>query len=124
MFSKAQIAKLSVENQELLAEMELSKTRRREKLLERARGLDWRSRYWPLSVFAIFIILVAFYHFGPANEKVKMDLLYFFAGMTLVNVLIFHIVRSNRRLDALLELLEMDHKLQDDVGFSKDETVG
>src|SRR5476649_2054720 len=44
MFTKAQIAKLSAEDQELLANLELSKTRQRQKLLEQARGRsDWRS---------------------------------------------------------------------------------
>jgi len=51
MFTKAQIAKLPVEQQEMLAQIELSKARRREQLLEKARGLD-RSRYLPLCFFA------------------------------------------------------------------------
>jgi hypothetical protein len=45
MFTKAEVAKMSVEQQEILAQIELSKTRRRQKLLELARGLDWRSRF-------------------------------------------------------------------------------
>jgi hypothetical protein len=124
MFSKAQIAKLAVEDQELLAEMVLSKTRRREKLLELARGRDRRSRYFPIYFFAFLLLLVAFYHFNFLRSQEHPEVLYIPAGATFVSTLIFHIARVNRRLDALIKLLEMDGKLQDDVGVSKDETVG
>jgi len=124
MLTKAQVAKLPVEDQEVLAEfeaqIELSKTRRRQKLLEQARGLD-RSRYWPLSFFAVFMIFIAFYYFNFFHVQEKPDILYFFAGMTLVNGFIFHISRTNRRLDALLELLDFDRQNQNDSNNSKNE---
>jgi hypothetical protein len=123
MFTKAEVAKMSVEQQEILAQIELSKTRHRQKLLEQARGLDWRARYWPLSFFAVFMIFIAFYYFNFFRVQEKPDILYFFAGMSLVNGFIFHITRTNRRLDALLELLDFDHKNQNDNN-SKDEKIG
>src|SRR6266481_1828311 len=103
MFTKAQIAKLSVEDQEFLARIELSKTRQRQKLLELARGLDWRSRYWPLDFLRV---------------QEKPSLLIFFAGVMVMNGLAFHIGRVNRRLDALVELLDFDHKNQGDSNNS------
>ncbi len=107
MITKAQIAKLPVEQQEVLAQIELSKTRCRQKLLEQARGLDWRSRYWPLCFFAAFMGFIAFYYFDFLHIQEKP-----------------HITRTNRRLDALLELLDFDRQNQKDSDISKDEKVG
>src|SRR6266481_7444986 len=118
MFTKAQIAKLSVEDQEFLARIELSKTRQRQKLLELARGLDWRSRYWPLYFFAAFMGFIVFYYFDFLRVQEKPSLLIFFAGVMVMNGLAFHIGRVNRRLDALVELLDFDHKNQGDSNNS------
>jgi hypothetical protein len=124
MFTKAEVVKMSVEQQEILAQIELSKARRRQKLLDMARGRDWRSRYFPLYIFAIFIILLAYYYF-VASRLPKSDALdYFPVGMMAVSLLIFHITRLNRRVDALLELLDFDHKNQNDSSNPKDEKVG
>ena len=112
MLTKDQIAQLSVEDQEMLAKMELGKGRQRQFLLEQARGLDRHSRYWPLYFFAVFIIFIAFYYFNFFHVQEKPAILYLFAGIGFVNGLIFHITRSNRRLDALVELLDEEGKLQ------------
>jgi hypothetical protein len=120
MFTKNEVAKMSAEQQEVFAKIELSKTRHRQKLLELARGRDWRSRYFPLYIFAIFIILLAFYYFLPSRLQ-NSEIIYFPAGMACAGVLIFHITRLNRRVNALLELLDFDHKNQDDSHNSKDE---
>jgi len=124
MFSKAQIAKLSVEDQELLAEMELSKTRRREQLLERARGQDWQSRYWPLYFLSIFVVLSALYYFDVFHLQKDRMFFYLVGGITVLNVLIFNIARANRRLDALMELLDFDRKNPCGSNNSKDENIG
>ena len=124
MITKAQIAKLSVEDQELLARLELSKTRQREQLLKEARGLDWRSRYFPLYIFVVVIILTALYYFDTSYFQKNPITVYFLAGMFVVAVNRFHIQRLNRRLDALLELLDFDHKNQADSLNSKDEKIG
>jgi hypothetical protein len=120
MFTKAEVAKMSPEQQEILAQIELGKTRRRQKLLELARGLDWRSRYFPLNIFAVFIILLAFYYFLPSRLQ-NSEVIYLLAGMACAGVLISYITRLNRRVDALLELLDFDHKNQNGSDISKDE---
>jgi hypothetical protein len=122
MWTKAELAKLTVEQQEVLARFELSKLRQRQQLIEVARGRDWRSRYFPLYIFTIFIILLAFFYFEPSRLQ-KPDVLYYPAGMLCVGVLVFHITRLNRRVDALLELLDFDHKNQNDSKNSKDEKI-
>ena len=94
MFTKAEVAKMSPEQQEILAQIELSKTRRRQKLLEQARGLDWQARYFPLGIFALFMIFVGFYYFNLFRVQEKPSLLIFFAAMMFVNGLIFHISRT------------------------------
>jgi hypothetical protein len=124
MFTKAEVAKMPVEQQEILAQIELSKTRRRQKLLDQARGLDWRVRYWPLFFFGIFMAFVAFYYFNFFHVQERPAILCVFAGMMFVNGLIFHISRTNRRLDALLELLDFDRQNQSDSDISKDEKIG
>jgi len=123
MFTKAEVSKMSVEQQEILAQIELSKTRRRQKLLELARGLDWRSRYFPLNILAVFIILLAFYYFLPSRLQ-NSEVIYLPAGMMCGGVLVFYITRLNRRVDALLELLDFDRQNQDDGNKSKAEKAG
>src|SRR5471032_3011900 len=114
MLTKAQIVKLPVEQQELLAQIELSKTRRRQKLLELARGLDWRSRYWALYFFAVFLAFGAFYYFNFFRVQEKPAILYLFAGMAFVNGLFIQISRLDRRVTALLELLDFDRQNQNE----------
>jgi hypothetical protein len=124
MVTKAQIAKLPVEQQEILAQIELSKTRRRQKLLELARGRDWRSRYFPLYIFAVFLIFITFYYFDCFHVQEKPFILYLPLGMGFVFSLISYMTRTDRRLDALIELLDFDHKNQDDSNNSKNEKTG
>jgi hypothetical protein len=124
MWTKAEIAKLTVEQQEVLARFELSIARRRQKLLEEARGLDWRSRYWPLYPFAMFMIFVVFYCFDYLHFQENPGVLYLVAGMMAASRLILYITGINRRLNALLELLDLDHKIRDDRNNSKDEKAG
>ena len=124
MWTKAEMAKLTVEQQEVLARFELSMARQRQKLLEEARGLDWRSRYWPLFPFAMFMIFVVFYYFDGLHFQEKPGVLYLVAGMMAVSGLIFYITGINQRLNALLELLDLDRKIRDDRNNSKDEKAG
>ena len=124
MFTKAEVAKMSVEQQEILAQIELSKTRRRQKLLDLARGLDWRSRYWPLYFLAVLMAFGAFYYFNFFHVQEKPAILYLFAGMAFVNGLFIQISRLDRRVTALLELLDFDRQNQDDSNNTKDEKVG
>ena len=124
MFTKAEVAKMSVEQQEILAQIELSKARRRQKLLDLARGRDWRSRYFPLYIFAVFLIFITLYYFDCFYVQEKPFILYLPLGMGFVFSLISYMTRTDRRLDALIELLDFDHKNQDDGNNSKDKKAG
>jgi Flp pilus assembly protein TadB len=125
MFTKAEAAKLPVEQQEILAQLELSNLRQRQQLLKEAHGLDWRSRYFPIYTFVIFLILIAFSCFAPVSEEVRMYALYVLAGLMFVSCVVYaHTTRINRRLDALLKLLEMEHKFQNSGDISKDKKIG
>jgi hypothetical protein len=50
MFTKAEVAKMSDEQQEAWAKIELSKLRQRQQLIEVVRGRDWRSRCIPIFI--------------------------------------------------------------------------
>ena len=119
MLTKEQVAQLSVEDQEMLAKIELGKGRRRQFLLEQARGIDRRSRYWPIYFFAIFVFFIALYYFNVFQVQKDPTFLYLFAGIGIMNGLIFHISRTNRRIDALVELLDEDVKLENLNAHSK-----
>ena len=108
MLTKAEVGKLSVEQQETLAQLELRQAQRRQKLLEQARGLDWRSRYFPLYISGIFLVFISAYYFNFFRCQEQPSIFYFPAGMVVVFTLVFHITRTNRRLDALLELLNLE----------------
>src|ERR1019366_2549010 len=102
MFTKAEVAKMSPEQQDVLAQIELSKARRRQKLLDLARGRDWRSRYFPLYVFAVFLIFITLYYLDCFHVQEKPFILYLPLGMSFVFSLISYMTRTDRRLDALL----------------------
>ena len=123
MLTTAEIIKLPVEQQEMMAKMELSRTQRRQKLLAQARGLD-RARFFPVLMFVSFLMLLAFYYFvsvSRADETTKIYSLCIVTGISFVNLMIGLHARLNRRLDALLELLDEDNKLQSDGHQSKAE---
>jgi hypothetical protein len=110
MLTKDLVRKLSPEQQEILAGMEVRKTERRQKLLEQARGLDWRSRYYPVYLFGVFLVFVTLYYFNCFQIQTRPAIVYLPLGVGVVFSLVFYINRANRRLDALLELLESDLK--------------
>ena len=104
--------------------MELRKTQQRLKLLEQARGLDWRSRYFPLCIFAVFFILIALFYFNFFHIQEKPAILFLPTGVALVFTLFFYLSRTNRRLDALLELLDFDQPQPENRSRSNDEKAG
>ena len=116
MLTKDLVKKLSPEQQEILAQMEFRKTQQRLKLLELARGNDWQSRYAPVFIFAVFLIFITFYYCDCFHVQGKPEVLLLFLGMGLVFSVIGYLARMNRRLDALLELLDFDRE------HSKNET--
>jgi hypothetical protein len=125
MFTKAQIAKLPAEDQEVLAQLELSKARRRQKLLEQAHGLDWRSRCVPIVIWTPCLILLVLEFCNVFDSKEMPYVYYAISGLIIFSSLICALnARINRRLDVLLELLDCDHKNQDASNHSKDEKAG
>jgi archaellum biogenesis protein FlaJ (TadC family) len=126
MWTKAEVAKLTVEQQEVLARFELSKARQRDQLLKEARGRDERGdrRYLLATALAVIFFITFLMVFKSASNGVRMYFLYALCGLQIINVVIqMHTARINRRLDALLKLLDLDYKDQADRN-SKDEKIG
>ena len=122
MFTKAEVAKMSPEQQEILAQIELSKFRQRQQLIEVVRGRDWLSRCVPIFIWTPFLILLAMELCNVFNSKQMTYVIYASFGLTLFSSLICGLnARINQRLNALLKLLDFDHKNQDDSANSKNE---
>ena len=124
MLTKVEVGKLSVEQQETLAQLELRQAQRRQKLLEQARGLDWRSRYFPFYLSGIFLVFISAYCLNFFQYQEQPAVFYFPASMIVVFTLVFHITRTNRRLDALLELLNLERDERSNCLVEPDKKTG
>jgi hypothetical protein len=125
MWTKAEVAKLTVEQQEVLARFELSKLRQREQLIEVVRGRDWRSRCVPIFIWIPCLILFVMESCNIFDSKEMTYVIYVSFGLVFFSTLLCTInARNNQRLNALLELLDLDHKNQSDNLNSKDEKIG
>jgi hypothetical protein len=124
MWTKAEMDKLTVEQQDVVARFELSIARQREQLLKEARGDSNRRNVLEGISFAVlgYGFFVLFFH---ASQKGEMYVWYACSGLLLVNALLYiHTARVHRRLDALLKLLDFDRKSKDDSNNSKTEKAG
>ena len=119
MLTKDLVGKLSPEQQEILAQMEFRKVQRRLKLLELARGQDWRSRYFPIYIFAVFLSFITIYYFNFFHVQGKPAVVFLPLGVMFVFTLFAYLARTNRRLDALLELQDFDRQHLDDSSKGK-----
>ena len=124
MLTKDIIGTLSVEQRELLAQMEFRRTQQRLKLLELARGQDWRSRYSSLYVFAVALLFVGLYCFDCSHVQENPGVIFLPLGVTFVFSLFSYLTRTNRRLDALLELLAFDREHPEINRHAKDGKAG
>lgn len=101
--TKEQIQKLSPEHQETLGTLEARRFQKHQELLEQARGS--RGHIWG----ALFICLAGFGSLfvfaGPEQRLLGVFILFFAVVLTQ-----FRVACVNRRLDALMELLEADLK--------------
>ena len=101
--SKHQVQNLTPEQQHVLAEVELARLRRRERLLRQAR--TYRGRRWLSLVFFIFAVWLAF---------VSVDFPYMVVAISILAVVFvllhLHTAGINQRLDALMDLLDVDRK--------------
>ena len=125
MWTKAEMAKLTDEQQELVARFELSKLRQRQQLIEVARGRDWRSRCFPIFIWipCLVILVLEFCNFFDPKKILYVN--YTLDGLILFSSLIYGLnARMNQRMDALLKLLDLDHKDQADSNNSKAEKIG
>ena len=125
MWTKAEMDKLTVEQQDVVARFELSMARQREQLLKEARG----DRPFVLKVLeVVFWIILGGGLCGLATyagQKGELYVCYAGFGLMIVNWWIyFHTVRAHQRLDALLKLLDFDHKNKEDSNNSKTEKAG
>ena len=102
--TKDQISRLTPEQQEAIALMEVTHMKKRQKLLACARG----SR---LALVA-FPFLLVFLVFGVSYYKLSLPNTLFLIAMCFWSL--FTII--NRRLDAMMELLEHDKIIGDGIG--------
>ena len=101
--TKEQIQQLTSEQQETLASIEIQHTQKRQRLLERARR--YRAQQWlPVLVLIILYFIPIF-----ALEKF-LPFCIICLAVSLWFLIQFHAAGVNRRLDALMELLEADKK--------------
>jgi len=96
--TKEQIQELTSEQQETLAEVELRLAQKREKLLVQAGSYRAHVVLCLLGFAAILIL------FLDKGDRV------YFAVVVLFGLIIGHIIDTNRRLNALLELHEADRR--------------
>jgi hypothetical protein len=125
MFTKAEVAKMPAEQQEELAKIVLSKFRQREQLVKVVRGRDWRSRCFPIIAYIPCLIILILMWCRFFNSKEMSYVICALNGSILFASLIYGLhAHNNRRLDALLELLDFDNENQSDSNHSKDEKIG
>lgn len=126
MWTKAQMAKLSVEQQELVARFELSKLRQRQQLLEVVRGRNWFSRCVPiLLIWTPWVVLQILELCKFFDSKQMTFVIYASNGLALFSGIIWMLYSLiDHRLNALVKLLDLDHKDPTDSNNSKDEKVG
>ena len=122
MWTNAETVDLTVEEREVLARWKLSLEREQhlkdhEQLLKEARGRGgWRSGFEPLPIIALFGIGLLFIH--------DQDAKYLYAFIGLLYLLQFQWNSTNRRLDALLELRDLDRNSRDNSHNSITEKAG
>ena len=101
--TKDQVRQLTSEQQEAIATMELTQMKKRQKLLARARGSSLRLIIVP------FMLVVAIFGFNYFKLPL-LNILMFFA---ICIWSLFMVI--NRRLDAMMELLEDDKIIRDEI---------
>jgi hypothetical protein len=105
--TKDQIRQLTPEQQETLASIEVQRVKKREQLLRQAR--HYRGQQWLPALALIplyFIPTFTSQKWPPSNIALILSLI-------LWSLIQFHAAGVNRRLDALMELLESDKNKDD-----------
>jgi hypothetical protein len=109
MLTKDQVAKMSVDQQEMLARVELGHAQHRQVLLDEMRGLHnpwlvvWKIIFSWLLVFASVYFVLQTIKTSPINLVVAM-----LAVTVLNSMAMVYTVGISRRLNALIKILEED----------------
>lgn len=108
--TKDQIQKLTPEQQDALGSVVIQRAKTRERLLKQV-GHYRRISWFPaLVIFVLYLapMLITYPKYGQVSIIC--------VGMSLWVLIQFHATGVNRRLDALVELLEADKKKDDHAG--------
>jgi hypothetical protein len=106
---KDQIEQLTLEQREALALSEFQRADKRKRLLKDAGSKQgWLSSFPSLVRSVVFVTQILALITFNTSQKVFMWII-FFITMILIELIEFHERRVNRRLDALLELMEEKH---------------
>lgn len=100
-FTKERVQKLPPDQQEAIAHLVIQQLEARQQLLERAR------RYRGMIAFGGLLTPLAF---GLAVLSTSIPRALPFAVIVVCGLVVFHVDGVNRRLDALLQLMETDAK--------------
>jgi len=94
---------------ELLVSLEMQRIKERERLLDLARRFraPWFAMLWPTTFIPLAMIPIFF------TERLFLVLFILFVAFGLCGVIQSEVKSTNRRIDALIELLEMDKKRPD-----------
>jgi len=104
--TRDEIQHLAPEEQGVIAKVEVSHLKKREKLLEYARGYRGKG--------IIATVLPALFVLAPtAVMTFKVPLNYFIGSVIVVVAVLVHyqVIRINRRIDALVELLDVEKQV-------------
>jgi hypothetical protein len=107
--TKDQIRQLTPEQQETIATMEVTRLKKRQKLLACARGSRLGLMIFPFVLFPLV--------FGLSYSKLTIQIILMSFGIVIWSLFIV----INRRLDAMMELLEDDKIIGD--GIRHDDAV-
>jgi hypothetical protein len=105
--TKDQMQQLTPEQQETLASIEVQHAKTRQRLLKQAR--HYRAMSWLPALVILPLYLVPVLITNPKYGSLSIICV----GMSLWFLIQFHATGVNRRLDALMELLEADKKEDD-----------
>ena len=105
--TKDQIQRLTPEQQEMLANVEVQQTQKRQQLLVRARR--YRGQQWLPALALVPLYFISTF----TTQKWPPSIVALILSLILWFVIQFHAAGVNRRLDALMDLLESDKKKDD-----------
>ena len=102
--TKDQIKQLTSEQQETLASIEVRRVKKREQLLRQAR--HYRGQQWLPALALVPLYFISTF----TSQKWPPSIVALILSLILWLLIQFHAAGVNRRLDALMELLESDKK--------------